>query len=177
MPAAHISGFSVAYMAIGGILLLSGIKGTTLSTTLRDLTRGQAPSQDEQPITGTPGTTGTAQAPTASPGDTGAANANAAQNQALARILAAPYGWATGTQWEDLVSLWNRESGWNITATNPTSGAYGIPQALPATKMASAGSDWKYSAATQISWGLAYIKQRYGSPEAAWAHEEANGWY
>ena len=76
-----------------------------------------------------------------------------------------------------LVSLWNVESGWNVTATNPSSGAYGIPQALPGSKMASAGADWQTSAATQIRWGLGYIKSVYGSPCGAWGHEQADGWY
>ncbi len=76
-----------------------------------------------------------------------------------------------------LVSLWNVESGWNVTASNPSSGAYGIPQALPGSKMASAGADWQTNGATQIRWGLGYIKSVYGSPCAAWGHEQADGWY
>ena len=74
-------------------------------------------------------------------------------------------------------SFWERESGWNPAATNPYSGAYGIPQALPGAKMASAGADWETNAATQIRWGLGYIKDTYGSPCAAWSHETAYGWY
>ena len=81
------------------------------------------------------------------------------------------------TEWGDLVRLWNRESGWNYRATNPSSGAYGIPQSLPADKMASAGADWKTNPFTQIRWGLGYIRQRYGSISAAWAHEQHFGWY
>lgn len=76
-----------------------------------------------------------------------------------------------------LDSLWSRESGWSVTASNPSSGAYGIPQALPGSKMASAGPDWQTDAATQIRWGLGYIKSTYGSPCAAWPHEESTGWY
>ena len=64
-----------------------------------------------------------------------------------------------------------------MTAENPSSGAYGIPQALPGSQMASAGADWQTSAATQIKWGLTYIQGRYGSPCGAWAHEQSNGWY
>ena len=70
-----------------------------------------------------------------------------------------------------------RESGWNPFADNPTSSAYGIPQALPGSKMASAGADWATNPVTQIRWGLGYIRDRYGSPCGAWAHSEANGWY
>jgi hypothetical protein len=80
-------------------------------------------------------------------------------------------------QWPPLNSLWTKESGWNVHARNPSSGAYGIPQALPASKMASAGSNWRNSAATQIKWGLGYIASRYGSPAAAWAHSQRTNWY
>jgi hypothetical protein len=76
-----------------------------------------------------------------------------------------------------LDSLWTRESGWNELASNPSSGAYGIPQSLPGDKMASHGDDWQTNPATQISWGLDYIAGRYGTPCDAWGHSEANGWY
>jgi len=82
-----------------------------------------------------------------------------------------------GGQFSCLDSLWSRESGWNVYASNPSSGAYGIPQALPGSKMASAGPDWQSNAATQIKWGLSYIDSTYGSPCSAWSHEEATGWY
>jgi hypothetical protein len=80
-------------------------------------------------------------------------------------------------QFSCLDPLWDHESGWSVTAANPGSGAYGIPQALPGSRMASAGPDWQTNAATQIKWGLEYIKGSYGSPCAAWAHEQATGWY
>jgi hypothetical protein len=96
--------------------------------------------------------------------------------QQIAMGMLGSYGWSSG-QFSCLVSLWNQESGWNVYATNPASGAYGIPQALPGSKMASAGADWQTDAATQIRWGLSYIKSLYGSPCGAWAHEEADGWY
>ncbi|MGV8876927.1 MAG: lytic transglycosylase domain-containing protein [Rhodoglobus sp.] len=76
-----------------------------------------------------------------------------------------------------LVSLWNRESGWNVYAHNGGSGAYGIPQALPGSKMASAGADWATNPATQITWGLGYIAGRYGTPCGAWGVSETKGWY
>jgi hypothetical protein len=79
-------------------------------------------------------------------------------------------------QYSCLVSLWNRESHWNVTADNPD-GAYGIPQALPGSKMGSAGPDWQTNATTQILWGLSYISGRYGTPCGAWAHSQATGWY
>ena len=70
-----------------------------------------------------------------------------------------------------------RESGWNVGATNASSGAYGLVQALPGSKMAAAGSDWKTNAQPQIKWGLDYMKSRYGSPVGAWNFWQANGWY
>jgi hypothetical protein len=96
--------------------------------------------------------------------------------QQIALGMLPSYGWSSG-QFSCLDSLWTRESDWNVHAENSVSGAYGIPQALPASKMASAGPDWQNDAATQIKWGLGYIQATYGSPCAAWAHEEADGWY
>jgi hypothetical protein len=101
-------------------------------------------------------------------------DAKAAQDYARGRLSA--YGWAA-SQMSPLVSLWNRESGWNVYASNSSSGAYGIPQALPGSKMASAGPDWETNAATQITWGLGYITGRYGDPCGAWSHSESSGWY
>jgi hypothetical protein len=85
-------------------------------------------------------------------------------------------GWGDD-QYNCLVSLWNKESHWNVYAYNAGSGAYGIPQALPGSKMASAGPDWQTNAATQIAWGLGYIQGRYQTPCGAWAHSQASGWY
>ncbi|WP_285570936.1 lytic transglycosylase domain-containing protein [Actinoallomurus iriomotensis] len=98
------------------------------------------------------------------------------RNRLLAVALITPRGWSD-RQWRCLDRLWTRESNWNHLARNRSSGAYGIPQALPATKMRSAGDDWRSSAATQIKWGLGYIARRYGTPCAAWGHAEAAGWY
>jgi hypothetical protein len=80
-------------------------------------------------------------------------------------------------QYDCLVLLWNRESGWNYRASNPSSGAYGIPQSLPGTKMATAGADWRTNPNTQIRWGVGYIRDRYETPCGAWAHSQAVGWY
>ncbi|SDC17385.1 transglycosylase SLT domain-containing protein [Streptomyces prasinopilosus] len=80
-------------------------------------------------------------------------------------------------QYQCFSNIVQRESGWNHTATNASSGAYGLVQALPASKMASAGSDWKTNPATQISWGVGYMNERYGSPCAAWDFWQANNWY
>ncbi|AWE43381.1 DUF348 domain-containing protein [Actinobaculum sp. 352] len=102
--------------------------------------------------------------------------APAGEAQQIAYNMMSSYGWGDG-EFSCLVSLWNRESNWNVTASNPYSSAYGIPQALPGSKMASAGSDWQTNAATQIKWGLGYISGRYGTPCAAWSHSQSTGWY
>lgn len=97
--------------------------------------------------------------------------------KATARRLASErYGWGDG-EFSCLASLWTKESGWNYQAYNSGGGATGIPQALPGSKMATAGSDWQTNATTQISWGLDYIKRAYGSPCAAWGHSQAVNWY
>jgi hypothetical protein len=103
-------------------------------------------------------------------------NVPAGSSQAIAKVLVTKRGWDNG-QFKCLVALWNRESGWRINANNPYSGAYGIPQALPGSKLASAGSDWKTNPKTQIKWGLGYIAGRYGTPCSAWEHSNSSGWY
>ena len=97
-------------------------------------------------------------------------------NRALGYQLMLEFGFPAD-QWAYLDALWRRESGWNHLAENPSSGAYGIPQSLPAAKMAVVGSDWRTNPETQIQWGLAYIAARYGSAQRAWAHSERVGWY
>ncbi len=96
--------------------------------------------------------------------------------KAFAQAQLGDLGWSAA-QFAPLNRLWERESGWRWNARNPSSGAYGIPQALPPGKMASFGSDWRTNWATQIRWGLDYIKHRYGSPAGAWAHSQRTGWY
>ncbi len=103
--------------------------------------------------------------------------ANPSGAQATARdLMSSMYGWGAD-QFGCLVDLWNKESGWNVYAQNPSSGAYGIPQALPGSKMSTAGADWATNAATQIKWGLGYIAGRYGTPCGAWSHSQSVGWY
>jgi LysM repeat protein len=94
--------------------------------------------------------------------------------QSIARELLASNGWSD--QWSCLNSLVNRESGWNIYAQNP-SGAYGIPQSLPGSKMASMGSDWRTSALTQLRWMMQYLRDVYGGPCGAWGHSQRSNWY
>jgi hypothetical protein len=109
-------------------------------------------------------------------GGSGGSAVSTGTPQRIALAMLGSFGWSS-SEFGCLQSLWNAESGWNVYASNPSSGAYGIPQALPGSKMASAGSDWQSNAATQIRWGLGYIKQLYGSPCGAWSHEQSSGWY
>ena len=164
----------------GAIILWSGIRGHKWSTTLRDIISGKKPpATTELAIT----SSGAAFQTGGAGGVTGPASTalggNATKNKAIARVLAAPYGWSTGAQWNALVALWTQESGWNNKARNPTSGAYGIPQALPPGKMGRLANPPVSSAGAQISWGLRYIKQTpgYGNPVNAEQHERSQGWY
>jgi hypothetical protein len=93
-----------------------------------------------------------------------------------ADMAASKYGW-NSSEFSCLDALWSRESGWDSSAQNASSGAYGIPQALPGSKMATFGSDWASNPATQIAWGLDYIANSYGSPCGAWATWQSKGWY
>jgi hypothetical protein len=105
-----------------------------------------------------------------------AANSPAGAKATAERMAAERYGWG-GDQFGCLVSLWTKESGWNYQASNPSSGAYGIPQSLPGSKMATVGADWQTNATTQIAWGLDYISRAYGTPCSAWGHSQATNWY
>jgi hypothetical protein len=105
-----------------------------------------------------------------------AATPDAGSAQAIALQLVTARGWGTD-QYNCLVSLWNKESGWRVNAYNASSGAYGIPQALPGSKMGSIAADWETNPATQITWGLNYIGGRYGDPCGAWGSSQSRGWY
>jgi len=97
-------------------------------------------------------------------------------NKRFARkYMADKYGWC-GQQYICLVTLWNHESGWNVSAHN-SSGAHGIPQALPGSKMSASGADWHNNPYTQVKWGLSYIKGRYNTPCNAWSEWQHKGWY
>lgn len=108
--------------------------------------------------------------------DAGAKILSPSQARALAKSMVADRGW-DGEQFACLDKLWSKESGWRVTAANSSSGAYGIPQSYPGTKMASVGADWRTNAKTQITWGLKYISGRFGTPCGAWNHSQARGWY
>ena len=100
----------------------------------------------------------------------------ASDPKAAAQAMLGQFGWSSD-QFGCLDSLWTKESNWNVHAINAGSGAYGIAQALPGSKMASVGADWQTNPITQIKWGLQYIKGRYGSPCSAWGHSQAMNWY
>jgi resuscitation-promoting factor RpfB len=130
------------------------------------------PSPTPSPSAATAGAPGAGTTPAGPP----AAPPNPGTAQSIAYNMLSSFGWSPGTQFACLNPLWDRESGWRYNAEN-ASGAYGIPQALPGSKMASAGPDWQTNPATQIKWGLDYIQGRYGTPCGAWSFWEANGWY
>jgi len=122
---------------------------------------------DTSASAGTPGSAGTS-VPVVSVPAPGTA-------KSIAYNMLSSFGFST-SQFGCLDDLWTHESGWMVDAEN-ASGAYGIPQALPGSRMASVGPDWQTDAATQIKWGLEYIQQTYGTPCGAWSHEEADNWY
>jgi hypothetical protein len=126
-------------------------------------------AEEEAADTDSSGSGGGSPAPSAAVPDPGTA-------QAIAYDKVISRGWGED-QYSCLVALWNKESGWRVNAANPSSGAYGIPQALPGSKMATAGADWATNPATQIEWGLGYISGRYGTPCGAWGHSQSVGWY
>jgi hypothetical protein len=128
------------------------------------------PTMLQQQTTQSEETGGTGVTTTAPPADPTAAESDA-------KSLLASYGWDNNTQWTCLYDLWEEESGWNVYAENPYSGAYGIPQSLPASKMAMFGSDYLTDPVTQIKWGLYYINGTYGTPCAAWQNEVDYGYY
>jgi hypothetical protein len=151
-----------------------------LASASRTLSQVSTPKVATRPATSAPGsatpaggaasgTPAAGTAPPASPPDAGTA-------QSIAYKMLPSFGFNAQTQFGCLDDIWSRESGWRYNAEN-ASGAYGIPQALPGSKMASSGSDWLTNPATQINWGLGYIKGRYGTPCGAWAFWEGHGWY
>ena len=104
------------------------------------------------------------------------AKGSKAEIQSYAHDLVISYGW-NENDWNAFVQIINHESGWRVTAKNPKSGAYGLCQAYPASKMKSAGSDWRTNYKTQLKWCMGYIKGRYGSPSSAWSFWQKHHWY
>lgn len=194
--ATKINGGALAAMVAGSVLLYSGVTGRNVLQSIQAVVSGQSPTTTAvtNPISGqesgatgllAPGTN----VPTLSSGTSGGSPTT---NQQLAKFLTSGYGWDTGAEWNALVNLWQRESGWSNTAdtrvthaggdnANSTVFAYGISQARPYSKMPKAAwppdKGGQSDAVAQINWGIQYIKGTYGSPSMAWAHEQANGWY
>ena len=137
-------------------------------------TQNPQPAQPPEPVR--PPAPPTPTPPTPPTPSSGLWHASPEAAMTYAAGAAAQRGWV-GSQFDDLVKLWNRESRWLWYAENQYSGAYGIPQSLPGSKMASAGAAWRDDAAVQIDWGLSYIAGRYGNPSGAWRHSEQTGWY
>ena len=136
----------------------------------------QASQTQQQTTSAAPAPAANPPAPAPSSNPDSLVHATPEQAKLFAQGAAAQMGW-TGKEWEDLLWLWNRESGWRWNAENPSSHAYGIPQALPGDKMSSAGANWHEDAAIQISWGISYIKGRYKTPSGAVKHSREIGWY
>lgn len=171
---AKVNAVAAAASATGLVFIWSGIKGASILSTLQSIIQGHQPTPaNAHPIT-VP--SGDSSSPSSDPA-AGAVGGTVAQNQAIAKLLAAKYGWSSGAEWDALVWLWQHESSWSNTAKNPTSGAYGIPQAWPASKMGAAANPPTSSASAQISWGLKYIKDRYGSPAKAKAFWQSHNSY
>jgi Transglycosylase SLT domain len=177
-------GVPALVIGIGSLLIYAGIKGYSVLQLVQDVVMGKSFANA---VASTPLSAGVAEGTVPAQVTEGSGNLNpnvgagGSGNQVLGQSLAGLYGWGSGSEWDALVKLWNQESGWNNRAMNASSGAYGIPQALPYSKMPKAA--WPESGGgtsdptAQIKWGLDYIKGRYGSPSAAWSHEVSAGWY
>ena len=150
------------------ILMDAATKTLNLVGAPKLATRPSAAATPDQTAT-SPGTPVIPAAPAAPPPSPGTA-------KSVAYSMLSSFGWKPSTYFSCLDNIWSRESGWSVTAEN-ASGAYGIPQALPGSKMATAGPNWQTSATTQIKWGLGYIQGRYGDPCGAWSFWEGHGWY
>jgi hypothetical protein len=200
-----VSGLAVAYTALGGVILWSGIKGETLTNTVKGLASGQVPAANQQPIGSpslgiTPGTStaantaaNTSAKGVGASGPVTASTVTSIQNYALARMIASTYGWGTGQEFASVTELINAESGGNSLARN-ASGAFGIAQALghgTANTAGTYGNEYgnygvpdstskaanSGSASAQLIWMMAYIKATYGDPVKAWAFHVQNGYY
>lgn len=188
---------SVVYATAGGIILYAGAKGATVQATVKSALKGNLNPPDTQHVSisallgdvagafglgllgGNSGGSGGSSGASITAGSSSAdAQANQATAKQVMKKLGKPYSdWTSGQNWDDLVLLWTKESGWNAKAENSASGALGIAQALPPTKYPKAGQKPELNPGAQITWGLEYIHDRYGSPVMAWAHEQANNWY
>ena len=145
---------------------------SSTSTSTPTATRSETPLPSQTPTTSKTTTT-----PKPSSSSSGSSSTNMGYNATPAQAKAIAESVVPSSQFLCFSNIIERESSWNIHATNPSSGAYGLPQALPGYKMASMGADWQNSALVQIKWALSYMTGRYGSPCAAWAFWQAHNWY
>jgi resuscitation-promoting factor RpfB len=166
----QISGYALASIGIGGVLVWSGVKNEKITSVAKDVLTGTKPPENGPDAADNAGGGASGATPPPAPSDP-------SKNVTLGKLLASAEGWGTGSEWNALYDIWNHESGWSNTAQNASTGAYGIPQALPASKMGALANPPVSSAAAQIKWGLGYIKDTYGTPLEAWTHEQSDGWY
>jgi hypothetical protein len=174
----------LAYVAPAPVVSPALAEVSTTTTSSSGLAAGAVTASSLTPVIGTSTTSTTSRLATTSrsvtrvPAVAPYAFGTTAYNKWWARYyMVTKYRWKTTTQFQCLANLWQRESNWKHTSHNRYSGAHGIPQALPGSKMATAGSDWRTNPKTQIRWGLSYIKGRYGSPCGAWNSFKYKGWY
>jgi hypothetical protein len=176
-----LSRFTIALaapaFALAALAATGGLSGTAAAAPVAP-TRAISAARAISPAAFAAATSGESAHATLLATDTAAAKHRLGYRQKIAwRMMQRSFHWRPKFQFWYLNRLWMHESSWNTRADNPYSGAYGIPQALPGSKMASAGPRWWSDPATQIRWGLRYIRGRYGNPRNAWSHEVAYGWY
>jgi hypothetical protein len=174
-----VNGYAIASVGVGSLLLWSAVHNEKISATTRDVISGKKPPKDGPPSIADDTTSGGGNAATG--GSAPSAPTSVSGNVAIGKMLASARGWGSGSEWDSLYNLWERESGWSNVAENESSGAYGIAQALghgPTNQYPAGPANPPTSSATaQILWGLGYISATYGDPNAAWAHEVSEGWY
>lgn len=169
-----MDGVGITVTSIGVILVYAGVKGYSLPDVVRNVVTGKPITENVDKISIAKEYTENQIDGSGSPPET------LTGNKAIGQELAATFGWGTGLEWQALEDLWTRESSWNNKAINYTSGAYGIPQALPPTKLPPPGQAppiGTSDARSQITWGLNYIESRYQSPIFALAHHKQHNWY
>ncbi len=169
----RINGFSLGYTAVGGVVLWSGIKGWSISSTFKNLLSGTTPASSTEQIDTT---SVELDADTTSSGNEAEPSGTSGSNEQVLKQVAAAFGW-TGSEWTALYNVEEREAGFSLTATNATSGAYGMAQFIDGPSEYATYGGNSTTALGQATAMCNYIKQRYGTPSAAWAHEQSSGWY
>jgi hypothetical protein len=171
-----VNGFQWGMLGVGGLFVYGGLTGRSPLQSALMVLQGY-PASATPVAAPVAGSAAAGNAPVGGGGTLRTKPATPHNNRLLGKEIASEYGWGTGPQWAALDWLFRTESSWRNTATNPTSGAYGIAQALPPSKMPPAALPPTSDPGLQISWGLSYIKDRYGTPVKAKQFHLANGWY